>query len=225
MRNKYKVHPLKLRKNRFINYSYLVVDKASGDALIIDPSWEIKKIDMAIENLSVNLKYILLTHSHFDHVNLVPELLQKYNTEVFMSSNEIEYYGFRCGNLNAVHNNEQIFLGSTKVVCLLTPGHTSGSTSYLIDNHLFTGDFLFIEGCGICSCEGSSTQDMFNSIQRVRNELAPDTLIYPAHSYGKEPGYSLEYLLKNNVYFCFDNISDFADFRLREGQCGIFSFK
>jgi hydroxyacylglutathione hydrolase len=145
---------------------------------------------------------LLLTHSHFDHVNLVDSLVSKYaDIQVFISSKEINCYGFKCKNLNPFNQFDLIKLGETEILCLITPGHTIGSTCYLLSNSLFTGDTIFIEGCGFPDIYSGDPEKMFESIQEIKSRINLNVRIYPGHSYGKEPGYPLKYLLKRNVYF------------------------
>ena len=220
----FNTYGLRLKCVKFINYSYLIVEKSSNKACIIDPSWELAKIERAISNLKVNLQFILLTHAHFDHINLAECIARKYDIDVYMSEQEIQATSFKCYKLHALNDGDRIELGKSSVRCMLTPGHTKGSMSYSVDNKLFTGDFIFIEGCGICPCE-KDAEEMYLSINKELKEFNDETLIYPGHSYGIAPGKTLSYIKRNNIYFNFSNVSDFAQFRLRDGQTDLFSFK
>lgn len=221
----YKVHILKLRHASIINYIYIIIDIHSKSAMIIDPAWDIKYIITALENLKVRLSGVLITHSHFDHTNLANSLAQKYDVDVYMSSREIQYYKFKCLNLKPLDDEEKIYLGNTTIKAILTPGHTAGSVCFYVEGCLFTGDCIFIEGCGICSPEGASAEDMYNSIQKVKKIVPVSTKIYPGHCYGTKVGRELSYLYKNNIYFNINRLDQFVDFRMREGQTGLFDFK
>lgn len=208
-----------------VNYCYILIDNESKEILLVDPAWKFNTIKKAVNNINGKVKYVLLTHSHFDHINLADAVAKEYNAKVFMSDIEINDYKFRCNNLNSIHDNDEIYLGNTKIECILTPGHTSGSMCYYADGNLFTGDTVFIEGCGMCNTPGGSAEKMYYSIKRLINIIPKETLIYPAHSYGKRVGYDMQYLLKNNIYFNIDNIDQFISFRMRRGQHGLFDFK
>jgi len=201
-----------------INYSYIIIDKRSGEAAIVDPAWDPGKITAVLNEFGVRLTKILLTHSHVDHVNLVPALVRLYNPAVFMSGVEIDYYGFCGKNLNPASHLERIELGQTQIDCLLTPGHTAGGMCFMLPHIIFTGDTVFTEGCGICSLPGGSPDDMFDSIQMIKQKVHPDTLVFPAHSYGREPGYPLSFLLEENIYFVMENRDMFVRFRMRKNQ-------
>lgn len=207
------------------NYCYIIVDKTTNLAAAIDPAWELKTIELFLKKINAKLDKILLTHSHFDHVNLVKPLLKKYNPQVIMSSKEIDFYKFKCNNLIPIENGDILELGNTNIKCLLTPGHTIGSTCFLLDDCLFTGDTIFTEGCGICNAFGGSPEDMFYSLEMIKNTISPDVLIYPAHSFGKTPGYPLKYLLKENTYLKINNLEHFISYRMRKKQKNNFKFR
>lgn len=218
------IYPLKVRFLNFINYSYFIIDNKTREAAIIDPAWELFKIEQILTQMNIKLTTILLTHSHYDHVNLVDPLLDRYNPQVFLSRNEIDFYDFKCKNLNPVEHNYLIKLGETEILCLLTPGHTMGSTCYLVSNSLFTGDTVFIEGCGLCNTFGGDPEKMFKSIQEIKYTIDPLVKVFPGHSYGKKPGYTLDYLLKENIYFQLNNKEHFINLRMRKSQHNLFKF-
>ncbi|MCB2360156.1 MBL fold metallo-hydrolase [Clostridium estertheticum] len=225
MNSSYEIYPLKVSFNNFINYCYIIVDSLSRDAMIIDPAWQIEKIKDKLIEVNANLTSILLTHSHYDHINLVNPLLSEFKVEVFMSSKEINYYGFRCNNLTSLYDMNVINFGTSSIKCLLTQGHTFGGMCYLLPDSIFTGDTIFIEGCGICSENGSSPKALFHSIQRIKRELPINVHVYPGHSYGKQPGYCLKYLLEKNIYFQIEKEDMFVKFRMRKYQKSLFNFK
>lgn len=221
----YEMHQLKTAFYNFSNYCYIIMDKTTKAALIVDPAWELEKVTDKLCQLDARLVSILLTHSHYDHVNLVNPLIKRFNPDVYMSKAEIDYYGFRCNNLHGLDDMDEISAGRTKLLCMLTPGHTAGGMSYLLPDSLFTGDTIFTEGCGMCSKKGGSAEKLFYSIQKVKATVAPDVRIYPGHSFGEAPGHTLETLKRDNIYFQFEKKEFFVEFRMRENQKGIFDFK
>ena len=100
---------------------------------------------------------------------------------------------------------------------IFTPGHTQGSTCYLIGENLFTGDVLFAEGCGICP-DTEAAHSMFASLEHLKTRVKPQTRIFPGHSYGQAPGRSMSQLQRENIYLQFSDDKSFAAFRLRKGQ-------
>lgn len=225
MSNEYEIHQLKTFFLKWANYSYIVVDKATKSAVIIDPAWELDKITNKLNQLNANLVAIFLTHSHYDHVNLVNPLVKMYKAVVYMSKREIDYYKCNFINLNALNDEDIISIGETDIISMHTPGHTAGGMCYLLKDALFTGDTVFIEGCGICFGEGSSAEQMFMSIQKVKSRVAKHVNVYPGHSFGKVPGQTIERLSKENIYFQIEDKEIFINYRTRKNQKAIFDFK
>ncbi|MGA1823795.1 MAG: MBL fold metallo-hydrolase [bacterium] len=207
------------------NFSYFVFDRDAKDCVMIDPAGDPEQINSFLSNNHITLSKVLLSHYHADHVYLADYLAQEYDMQVFMLRTEIKYYGFDCKNLSAISDRDQILCGRYTINAIHTPGHTKGSTCYLAGNHLFTGDTLFIEGCGICFGKGADPEDMFHSLQYLKTHIDPQTCIYPGHSYGKQPGKTFAYLLQNNIYLQIDDREQFIAFRMRKNQNKLFHFK
>lgn len=207
------------------NYVYIGIDLETKKAFVVDPVWELKRIERCLEEEGAVLDKILLTHSHMDHVQLANQMAKKYNVSVYMSKEEIEHYKYHCTNLHSFHDNEIISVGEMKIRCLVTPGHTSGGACFLVEEYAFTGDTLFIEGCGMCKIPGGSATDMYHSIQRLKRELSDDVRIYPGHQYYKVPGQTMEYLKEHNIYLVIEDINHFIAFRNRKNIKGMLSFK
>lgn len=223
MESGYQTYMLRVSSGKMINYCYILVDKKSQEAAIIDPAWELDKITSKLEALGVDLKFILLTHSHNDHVDLVQALLPKYQPSVYISRVESEFYEYECDALIRFEDKDRIQLGETTITCLVTPGHTKGSSCFLLSDDIFTGDTVFIEGCGMCEGAGASPDDLFESIQKIKGAADKHVRVYPGHSFGKEPGYSMTYLSTYNIYFQLEK-EDFINFRMRKNQKVLYSF-
>lgn len=221
----YYLYTIKTNFMQFHNYAYLGIDKSSKSAFVVDPSWDISQILEILDKHEAKLGKVLLTHSHLDHTNMVTKLVRKFNLDVYMSEEEIEYYKYNCINLKRIHDLEVISVGKTKIKCLVTPGHTKGSTCYWSGDNLFTGDTIFIEGCGICNIQGGSSEEMYHSIHRLKNIIPLDIGVYSGHSFGEEPGKDMNYLNKKNIYFQIDDINHFVKYRDRKNFKGIFNFK
>ena len=220
----YRVVVLRMLNSFMVNYNYLVVDPGSHDAVLVDPDWEMPKVEAALHGTQAVLKGVLLTHSHPDHVHLAEAVAQKFHCPIWMSREEMEFSRFRAGNLQAIER-PGFMAGTLKIEALLTPGHTPGCVCYLIGDNLFSGDVLFAEGCGICP-DRQSAYEMFASLERLKRRLQPWVRIYPGHSYGKAPGQYLSKVLEDNIYLHFKSPGDFADFRMRKRQdmAGMFRF-
>lgn len=199
----------------YVNNGYFLMNKQTQEVILVDPAWELSKFTAQLDKYHGKLVSILLTHSHFDHINLVEPLIEAYNPTIYLSKKETEYYHFQCRNLRELADFDEIPFGNDKIQCILTPGHTAGSMCYLIQDSLFTGDTIFCEGCGVCNAKGGSPYEMFHSIQRIKNILSSEIRVYPSHSYGIRPGEKLQDLYRNNIYFNIKNINHFVKFRMR----------
>jgi hydroxyacylglutathione hydrolase len=207
---------LSVQRLHMKNFNYLVIDPGSGEAVIVDPAWQIDKIDRALADARAVLSGILVTHSHRDHIDLADPLSQRYGCPIWMSNAEIKFSGYRAERLVG-HDGAPWYAGGMKIYPVATPGHTPGSTCYLIGDSLFTGDVLFYEGCGVCG-DIESAHAMFDSLQRLKVLLGPETRVFSGHSYGMPPGQRFAQLLKNNIYLQFRDKETFAAFRLRKQQ-------
>jgi hydroxyacylglutathione hydrolase len=159
------------------NYSYLIIDK-NNNACVIDPS-EAKPIIELIERKKINLKYILNTHHHYDHIGGNEELKNKYGSIVVGYKGDAK----RIPGINFLVEDNQIWKGDNfEAKILHIPGHTAGHISFYFFNEklIFTGDTLFSLGCGKIF-EGTY-QEMFESLSKIRN-LPEDTKIYCGHEY------------------------------------------
>lgn len=206
-----------------INQCYLLYKNNAG--ILIDPSWDYDLIDTFLIYNNILLKGVLLTHSHDDHTNLANEFAAKKNVPVFMSEEEIRYSGFDCINLQSIETMKEIKISDFNITPILTPGHTPGSICYLVENNIFSGDTIFIEGVGVCSSAGGDVDKMWDSVQLLKSILPENFFFYPGHSFGELPGKSLAFLLKNNIYFLIKDKTHFVNFRMRKNQSNLFNFK
>ena len=215
---------LKMSHQLMKNFNYLVVDPISCQSVIIDPAWQMDKIDEALINARASLNGILITHSHPDHIHLAKPLAKKYNCPIWMSNAEIAVSGFNADQLIGIDDTPWV-VGKMLIQPILTPGHTSGCVCYLIGDNLFTGDVLFAEGCGVCP-KIPAAYEMFSSLEKLKLQLKPQTLIFPGHSYGKPPGQSFSDLSNYNIYLHFRDKESFSAFRLRsQKKINLFDFK
>ena len=174
------------------NYSYIIIDETNNLACIVDPSEASPVIDY-LKNKDINLKYILNTHHHFDHIGGNKELKKKYNSIVVGFKNDSE----RIPEIDICLEDNEIWKSDNFVAKIIhVPGHTKGHICFHFynDKLLFTGDTLFSLGCGRIF-EGTYEQ-MFNSLNKIK-AMPIDTQIYCGH----------EYTL-NNSKFCIKHDSE-----------------
>ena len=160
------------------NYSYLIIDETNNNACVIDPS-EAKPVIDLVKRKKINLKYILNTHHHYDHIGGNEELKKKYNSIVVGYKDDAE----RIPGINVLVENNQVWKNDNfEAKIIHIPGHTTGHISFHFFNEklIFTGDTLFSLGCGKIF-EGTY-QEMFESLNKIKS-LPADTKIYCGHEY------------------------------------------
>lgn len=160
------------------NYSYLIIDETNNLACVVDPS-EARPIIDYLKNKNINLKYVLNTHHHFDHVGGNEELKKKYNAIVVGYKHDSE----RIPEIDILLEDNEIWERDNFVAKIIhVPGHTKGHIcfNFYKEKLLFTGDTLFSLGCGKIF-EGTYEQ-MFNSLKKIK-ALPLDTKIFCGHEY------------------------------------------
>ena len=175
---------------------YLVWNKATREGVLIDPGDEAERICSAIAEERVNLKAILLTHGHFDHILVAEELKEKYDVPLYASEEEKEMLGSSRWNLSGreegieitdyipLEDGESIELLGKEWKVISTPGHTKGSVCYFVPGdipYLFSGDTLFYESYGRTDLYGGSEEAIKKSIKEKLFTLPDETLVYPGH--------------------------------------------
>lgn len=162
------------------NLSYIIFDEVTKEGAIVDPGFDAHKILKTIEEHQIEIKYILLTHTHIDHVSDLIKVQNRLNTKVLLSENEVDsqVYG------SPIAEGDILMLGEEKIEVIETPGHTKGGLSFLYsDKYLLTGDTLFCEGIvGRTDLHGGSKDDLKRSIAKLM-KLPDETFICPGHNY------------------------------------------
>lgn len=160
-------------------FSYLMACEQTRKAILID-SVE-SEVDLYLElfnNLDLTLIYTLETHVHADHVTAAGILRDKTGSKSVVHRDA----GAMCADL-LVTDSVILQVGELVIKVLHTPGHTSGCVSYLINDRVFTGDALLINGCGRTDFQQGDAGILFDSITQKLFTLPPDTLVYPGHDY------------------------------------------
>lgn len=212
------LHILKASRGKFVNFCYLLLCSETKKAVAVDPAWNIELYRNLLDTNDYELTDILVTHHHFDHINLVPALVSEYGSRVWVSEEESRFYHVDFDNIRLFSSGGALPIETMPITVHLTPGHTLGSCCYQIGNCLFTGDTLFIEGCGMCEGPGADAGTLYQSIQNIKNNIDDSVKVYPGHCYGHLPGQSLEFVKKNNIYMQLDKKEHFIKFRTRKNQ-------
>lgn len=192
---------------RLENNIYLVVDEKSGEAVLIDATQDLPEIQKAVKDLGVKVKYILLTHGHFDHILGLNSLKKSLNAPAVICKDDLVI----SDNINEftrlfglpdsvppkydmyIKDGDEILLGSYKIKVIHTPGHTEGGVCYLVDGKLFSGDTLFRGSVGRTDLFGGNFDKLSDSIKNKLFKLDDKTEVFPGHGDMTTIGFEKKY--------------------------------
>ena len=174
---------------------YIVYDSETRDAMVIDPAWNYRKIDQALQDNQLHLQFIFLTHGHADHIGALQELRNYKNVPVYVGKGDVDLISNSRNNLSmfmgkeikcespdyVVTDGEIITLGHLKFTALETPGHTPGGISLYGEGVVFSGDTLFRYSVGRTVLYGGSAKILIDSINTKLMPLPDDTVVLPGH--------------------------------------------
>ncbi len=179
-----------------MNFVYLVADETAGLCAVVDPGWDAAGISKQAGAKGWRIEKILLTHSHFDHAGAVDDLVALTKAPVYVHRDDMQDVGIP---VTPTQDGTVIEVGAVKIKCIHTPGHTPGSQCFLTEGAVFTGDTLFIEGCGRVDLPGSDPRNMLSSLRKLAS-LPLDVVVYAGHDYGGKRSATIGELLKSNQY-------------------------
>ena len=160
------------------NFSYIVEDESTHEAIIIDPSWDLDKIIQIVEEQNLNPKYIVNTHWHDDHTRGNEELAAEISTRI------VQHEASTLQNDMTVKDGDSIKFGCSELVVYHTPGHSKDSICLVGDGKIFSGDTLFVGNCGRIDLPGGSSRELYHSLFDVISKLDDGLIMYPGHDYG-----------------------------------------
>lgn len=207
----YKVENLEL--GPMANLIYLITDIATSKTAIIDPAWDSEHIIKTCKKNKLRVDKILLTHAHHDHVNSVVDIVDYFDCPTWLQKDEINYWGTDIGKAKRFSGGEELLLGKTKIKLLHTPGHSKGSACYQLQNHIITGDTLFVFGCGHCKLEGADPEILYKTLNKMKTELDDKLEILPGHFYAEKQTSTLKEQKKGNPFLLCENKDDFIRYR------------
>ena len=184
---------------------YILIEEETRETAVIDPGGDSDRLLSTLERNDVKVKYILLTHGHFDHTGAVIALKNKYKVPVYITkadydmilsnTSELYYMEGNDGSINNFINEDTVFeLGSVKIECIFTPGHTPGGVCFYLEDMLISGDTLFNGSVGRTDFVGADHKTLINSIKTKLVSLPDETVVLPGHggetTIGREKQYN-----------------------------------
>jgi glyoxylase-like metal-dependent hydrolase (beta-lactamase superfamily II) len=190
---------------QMVNFAYLVGDRATGEAVAIDPAYDIRGLLDLVEADGMRLVGALATHYHPDHVggdmmgyqiSGVRELLTLSPVPIHVQDDEAPWVqrvtGASLSDLVRHSSGDVVEVGDVHIELIHTPGHTPGSQCFFVDGrYLVSGDTLFLEGCGRTDLPGGDPAQLYESLTQRLAKVPDDAVLFPGHLYSPEPSASM----------------------------------
>jgi glyoxylase-like metal-dependent hydrolase (beta-lactamase superfamily II) len=174
-----KVHQIEVGNMQ--NFTYVVEDEDSEEAIIIDPSWDLPNIEQVIKRNALKIKYIVNTHHHFDHT-LGNEAMAKST-----GAKIVQHMASDLKHDEIVNDGDKIQFGNSELSVIHTPGHSKDSICLIGDGKIFSGDTLFVGNCGRVDLPGGSSKELYHSLMDKLYNLDENLVLYSGHNYGSTP--------------------------------------
>jgi len=171
-----KVHQLQVGNMQ--NFTYILEDEKTGEAVLVDPSWDLDAVEQLITRNNLKIKYIVNTHHHFDHT---------VGNEAMTNTTGAKIIQHEASTLKhdiIVKDGDKIIFGESEVVVFHTPGHSKDSICLVGDGKILTGDTLFVGNCGRVDLPGGSANELYHSLFDVLAKLDDKLVMYSGHNYG-----------------------------------------
>ena len=192
------------------NFSYIIYDEHDKVGVVIDPSWELEKIFDFLEKNKISAKYIINTHTHFDHVLGNDQVAEITKAPI------IQHEKSTIKKHRSVREGEIINIGKMELEVLYTPGHSEDSICLIVNKEsIVTGDTLFVGNIGRVDLPGSSPDNMYDSLSRV-SKLEGSLVVYPGHNYGITPTSTILNERTNNPMLNFKSKEAFLKYMVND---------
>lgn len=185
----------RLEVGAFAENCYIVGCPATRDGVVLDPGDEVERILKKVDDLNLNIRYILLTHGHIDHVKELVAFKKHIDVSVFMHHEDqflldnlpmqAAAFGLSYAGIPKIDKyiteSDSIEFGNQKFKILVTPGHSPGSVTFVTDGVAFVGDVLFAGSIGRTDLPGGNFEILIDSIRKKLFPLNDETIVYPGH--------------------------------------------
>ena len=196
------------------NFNELIADKNALERAVVDPALEVDRLLREAKARNWRITTVLVTHTHHDHVDGVEAMVQATGARVYVGAGEVESLrrAAPSAQITGLDGGETVAVGGLQIEALPTPGHTVAGTSYVVEGNVFTGDTLFIGGCGRTDFPGGDAPTLWRSLQRLA-ALPEETRVYPGHDYGQTPTSTIGWEKTTNPYLLCKSEAEFVALR------------
>lgn len=188
------------------NFTYLLEDEDTGEAIVVDPSWDLPDVLQTIERNNLKVKYIVNTHYHFDHTIGNDFMVKSTDAKI------IQHKASTLKNDMTVSDGDKIKFGNSEVTVFHTPGHSKDSMCLVGDGKVFSGDTLFVGNCGRIDLPGGSAKELYHSLFNVVSKMNENFVLYPGHNYGSFPTSTIGKEKKTNFVLQSRTEDEFMEF-------------
>ncbi len=174
-----KVHQIEVGNMQ--NFTYLIEDEETGEAIILDPSWNLDEIQKVFTRHDLKIKYIVNTHHHFDHTLGNEAMAKETKAQIVQHESSALQHDI------SLKDGQKIKFGNSELTVFHTPGHSKDSICLVGDGKIFTGDTLFVGNCGRVDLPGGSAKELYHSLFDVLVKMDDSLVLYSGHNYGSTP--------------------------------------
>src|SRR3989304_5309340 len=188
------------------NFTYLLEDEDTGEAIVIDPSWDLPDVIQTIERNNMKVKYIVNTHYHFDHTIGNDFMVKSTGAKI------IQHKESAIKNDMKVSDGDKIKFGNSEITVFHTPGHSKDSICLDGDDKIFSGDTIFVGNCGRVDLPGGNARELYHSLFDVISKMNENYVLYPGHNYGSSVSSTIGKEKKTNFVLQPRTEDEFAEF-------------
>ncbi len=163
------------------NFTYVVEDEDTSEAIVIDPSWDLDEIMRVVQKNNLKIKHIVNTHHHFDHTIGNDTMKKETGAPV------LQYNTSTITHDVDVSDGDKIKFGNSELTVIHTPGHSKDSMCLVGDGKIFSGDTLFVGTCGRVDLPGGDARELYHSLVNILRKMDDNLVMYPGHNYGSTP--------------------------------------